>query len=105
MNDRNRRQSFELEVAAASSLPGAGSPRRTTVQLLGEAKASRLDAEALARLDRIAELLDERKGVSLAPTAKRMLFSVQGFSTDLESTALRRPEVELIDLDRLYEGT
>ncbi len=105
VNDQNRRQSFELDVVAATSLPGVGSPRRTTVQLLGEAKASRLDAEALARVDRIAELLDERQGVSLAPTGRRMLFSIQGFSADLEATARRRQDVQLIDLDRLYEGT
>ena len=105
VNDRHRRQSFELDVVAASSLPGAGSPRQTTVQLLGEAKASRLGTEDLARLDRLAELLDERKAVSLAPTARKLLFSIQGFSPDLEATPRHRPDVELIDLDRLYEGT
>ena len=105
VNDRQRRQSFELDVVAASSLPGAGRPRRTTVQLLGEAKASRLGTEDLTRLDRIAELLDEHKAVSLAPTARKLLFSIQGFSTDLEATARHRPEVELIDQARLYEGT
>lgn len=105
VNDRRLRQSFELDVAAASTLADADGPRQTTVQVLGEAKASRLGTEDLVRLDRIAELLDGRKAVSLAPTARRLLFSMNGFSSELAATARRRADVELVDLDRLYEGT
>lgn len=81
-----------------------GGPRHTTIQVLGEAKASRLGSEDLARLDRIAGLLDERKTVSLVPAARRLLFSMDGFSTGLAAAARRRADVELVDLDRLYEG-
>ncbi len=105
VNDRSSRQSFELDVAAVSTAAAAGGPRQTTIQVLGEAKASRLGTEDLARLDRIAELLDERKAVSLAPAARRLLFSVQGFSAELAAAARRRSDVELVDLDRLYEGS
>ena len=109
MNDRDRRQSFELDVAAAA-LPSAGpgasarSRRPTAVQVLGEAKASRLDTADLARLDRIAELLDGRDKVSVMPTARRLLFSLDGFTAELAAAARHRPEVQLVDLDRLYEG-
>ena len=72
--------------------------------MLGEAKASRLDTADLARLDRIAELLDGRDKVSVMPTARRLLFSLDGFTAELAAAARRRPEVELVDLDRLYEG-
>ncbi|MXW95208.1 MAG: hypothetical protein F4110_07630 [Acidimicrobiaceae bacterium] len=104
VNDRRRRQSFELDVAAASSPAAAGARRQTRIQVLGEAKASRLGAEDLVRLDRVAGILDGRKAVSLAPEARRLLFSMDGFSTELEAVSRRRADVELIDLDRLYEG-
>ena len=105
VNDRSRRQSFELDVAAATAPAGSSSPRQTTVQVLGEAKASRLDIEDLARLDRIAELIGGRDLVSLASSARRLLFSVQGFSPELMASARRRSDVDLIDLDRLYNGS
>ena len=72
--------------------------------MLGESKTSRLGTEDPARLDRIAELLDGRESVSVAPAARRLLFSAQGFSPDLATAARRRADVELIDIDRPYEG-
>ena len=105
VNDRGRRESFELDLAAAAMPATAASARRSTViQALGEAKASLLDTAHLARLDRIAALLDQRDRVSVAPTARRLLFSLEGFTPELASEARTRHDVELVDLDRLYEG-
>ncbi len=109
INDRDRRRSFELDVAAPTpETAGArigGGRRRAVIQAVGEAKAGRLNASDLARLDRIAELLDGRKGLSPAPGIKRLLFSLEGFTSELSGAARRRSDVELIDPVRLYEGS
>lgn len=102
VNDRRQRQRFELDVVALRRDLQRGKTK--TVQLIGEAKAYQLGADALARLDHLAELLAGRSGVTLSPTAKRLLFSAQGFTPELTTAAKTRPDVELIDLPRLYEG-
>ena len=103
VHDRRLRQSFDLSLAALAPVD-AGSATHKTVQTLGEAKASRLGVEHLVRLDRIAESLDARNDVSVALTAKRLLFTTQGFTAGLRAEARDRHDVELIDLERLYEG-
>ena len=102
VNDRRTRQSFELDVVALRGGTHAGNTK--TIQLIGEAKTHRLDIDALERLDRLSDLLAERSGVALSPTAKRLLFSTRGFTPQLAATARTRPDVELIDLTRLYQG-
>ena len=102
VNDRKRGQSFELDVVALRR--GAGTAGIKPIQLIGEAKAHQLDVDALQRLDRLSELLAGRAGVAQSPTAKRLLFSARGFTPALAAAAQARPEVELIDLARLYEG-
>ncbi len=102
VNDRREKKSFELDVVALGRGPRTGTTK--AVQLIGEAKAHQLDIDALARLDRLNDLLMARSGVTQSPTAKRLLFSVQGFTSDLAAAAFARPDVELVDLGRLYEG-
>ncbi len=102
VNDRRRRQSYDLDVVALRRGPRAG--RTKTIQLIGEAKAHQLDVDALERLDHLGDLLAGRTGVTQSPTAKRLLFSARGFTPDLAAAAHTRPDVELVDLDRLYEG-
>lgn len=106
INDRDRRRSFELDIAAAAVEPvHHGSRRlRVAVQVMGEAKATRLDTTDLDRLDRITDLLATHKRISPAPTIKRLLFSLEGFTPDLCTTARQRPDVELVSLNRLYKG-
>ena len=101
-NDRRARQSFELDVVALRRGPAEGTLR--IIQLIGEAKVHQLDVDALERLDRIGGLLDGRSGVTLAPTTKRLLFAARGFTPRLTAAAAARPDVELVDLARLYEG-
>lgn len=105
VHDRARRTSFELDVIAARPDSAADSTQRhTVIGVLGESKARQMDDNDLARLDRIAELLNQRQHVTVPADAKRLLFSPQGFNPNLTSTANQRPEVELIGLDRLYNG-
>ncbi len=104
VNDRDRRRSFELDLAAPAR-KGSNGGRQTVIQLIGEAKPGRMGASDLARLDRTAGLLDGRKGVSTAPGLKRLLFSLKGFDPELSAAARLRPDVELIDPTRLYEGS
>ena len=103
-NHRDRTRSFELDIAAPALEPASGR-RRVVIQAIGEAKAARLGLSDLARLDRIAGLLDGHQRMSPAATTKRLLFSMAGFTPDLSEAAHHRPDTELIDLDRLYEGT
>lgn len=105
INDPANAQTFELDVAAATLATHARRDR--TVQVLGEAKgtsAPRVLAD-LERLDRISALLRSRRGLSVARSAKKLLFSLHGFVPDLVDAAGRRDDVELIDLQRLYEGS
>ena len=106
VNDPNRRRSFELDIAAPAADPQkGGGGRPLTLQTVGEAKASRLDISDLARLDRLTKLLAGRDRISPTPTLKRLLFSLEGFTPALVADAERRPDLELVDLDRLYHGS
>ncbi len=107
INHRDRRRSFELGIAAPALEPGtAGSrKRRVMLQAIGEAKATRLGLTDLARLDRIADLIAGHQRVSAGDGTRRLLLSLTGFTPDLAEVARRRADVELVDLDRLYEGT
>ena len=63
-----------------------------------------MDTSDLARLDRITDLLAGHKRISPASNIKRLLFSLKGFTPDLSAAARRHADVELIDLERLYQG-
>ncbi len=105
INDRDRRRSFELDIAAALEAGGDhGRDRPAVVQCIGEVKASRLDVSDLAGLDRITQLLAGHKRLSPAAKVKRLLFSLEGFTPELSTAGRHRPDVELVDLDRLYTG-
>ena len=106
INDRDRRRSFELGIAASGVEPidDGRFRRRVVVQAIGEVKATRLDTTDLARLDRITDLIAGHKRISPAPTIKRLLFSMAGFTPDLSTAARYRPDVALIDLERIYKG-
>ena len=106
INHRDRRRAFELDMAVPSDQPWMGtSASRVPIQAIGEAKAARMGAGDLQRLDRIAALLAENQRVSAAPGIKLLLFSQQGFSTSLAGAARHRPDVELVDFERLYDGS
>ena len=106
INHRDRRRAFELDIAVPCDQPWIGPSRGLVpIQAIGEAKTTRVNPRDLQRLDRINRLLDENERVSAAPRTKLLLFSLQGFSTELAEIARRRPDVELVGLERLYDGT
>jgi hypothetical protein len=74
-------------------------PDRRTVRALGEAKVGEtIGLSHLARLDMARNALGPR-----AATARLLLFGSR-FNEALHTAAANRPEVELIDLERIYGG-
>lgn len=93
---REHRATHEVDVVVVSS----AAPGPEGVVAIGEAKwvgAPVGDAQ-LRRLEHIRALLPAGDGVRL------LLFSRLGFTRALVTRARRRPDVELIDLQRLYHG-
>jgi hypothetical protein len=70
--------------------------------VIGEVKAEKttMGIVELERLDQIVTKLGERAATSV----RRMLVARSGFSAELKRTARVRSDVELVDLQRLYEG-
>ncbi|MHB8188437.1 MAG: AAA family ATPase [Dermatophilaceae bacterium] len=91
------RCNHEIDVAVVEVL--AQSTDRVTA--LGEAKW-RTGAVGLDHLTRLEHLRDL---MVLSPTAKLLLFSRAGFTDALNEAVARRPDVELVDLHRLYAGS
>lgn len=104
VNDRTGRAQVEVDVVGLAR----GQRRQTRdarVLVLGEAKASASPRGVadLARLDRVRSLLVAR-GVD-ASQARLLLFGRSGFDTDLAALAAARPDVELVDLERMWSGS
>lgn len=97
---REHRQGHELDVVAMRSEPFAGEG----ILAIGEAKATRgpVGDGELARLAHLRDLLPKDKAVG---EVRLLLFSYHGFTTELGRFAAQLGHVELIDLQRLYEGT
>ncbi|MGO4648823.1 hypothetical protein AB4305_28285 [Nocardia sp. 2YAB30] len=95
VQDHPGRAKHEIDVLAMNG-------RRVTV--IGEAKAT-LDRRGLPnldRLDRIKQLLTDL-GHDTTDTVL-VLFTTTGFTLDLERAASGRSDVELVDLERLYNA-
>lgn len=93
------RQGHEVDIVV--SYKRAHEPE--VVVSIGEVKATRkLVGEAeLARLDHLRALLPSDR---VPEPPRLLLFARAGFTPALRSAAVARPDVELIDLDRLYHG-
>jgi AAA+ ATPase superfamily predicted ATPase len=88
----------QLDVLVAADSEGAD-PAARTVHAIGEAKAGEtVGPGQLRRLEKARASLGVR-----AAHAKLLLFA-PAFSPELVTASHARPDVELIDLDRLYEG-
>jgi hypothetical protein len=103
VNDSAGRAQHELDVMALDEgeRRQAGAP---VVRAIGEAKSSdrARTLSDLERLDRIKGLLVAR-GVP-ADGAKLLLFGRSGFDANLTEVASGRPDVELVDLERVWHG-
>jgi AAA+ ATPase superfamily predicted ATPase len=92
------RDRHELDIVIADD-PAGG-----RITAIGEAKAAgtAMDARELRRLEHLRGLLPAAR-VDQPP--KLLLFCLSGFSAELTAEAGGRPDVELIDLERLYRGS
>jgi AAA+ ATPase superfamily predicted ATPase len=101
VNDPAERRQFELDVVALGAPRGVGG--RPVVLAIGEAKASEspLALGELERLERLRARLAARADVS---RTKLLLFGLAGFEAALRRAVRGRPDVELVDLERCYEG-
>jgi uncharacterized protein len=103
VNDRAGKAQHEVDVVVLA----AGQRRQgkhPVIRALGEAKDSdrpRGYAD-LARLEHIRHLL--AAGGAQVAEAKLLLFGRAGFAPDVEEAAAQRPDVELIDLQRIRHG-
>ena len=99
INDARARSQHQLDVVVV----GREQTGATTVLALGEAKHTR-DKRTIGDLDRLVGIREvvAHKHPS-ATDAKLLLFSASGFDRPL-ARAAQRPDVELIDMDRLYRG-
>jgi uncharacterized protein len=98
VHDHENRAAMEFDVVALG--PADGQRRRLIA--LGEAKwGVRLGLDHLNRLRRGTRLLEKTNNLDVS-NARLLLFSAAGFTDDLR--AVNAPDVELIDVGRLYEG-
>jgi len=101
VNDARAKSQVELDVVAVEGNPSVKRPR---VLSIGEAKggsAVRTMAD-VRKLENGRRLLEGRCDAS---GARLVLFGRSGFSPDLRAEAAARPDLELVDLDRLYTGS
>jgi AAA+ ATPase superfamily predicted ATPase len=101
VNDIEARSRVELDVVAVR---GNLDARRPHVLAVGEAKggsATRTMAD-LHKLERGRVILGEKADVS---EARLLLFSRSGFAPEVHEAARLRPDLELVDLERIYAGT
>ncbi|MFG1758365.1 ATP-binding protein [Micromonospora echinofusca] len=102
LTDPASRSSHELDLVALGESPLGDGPR--PLLAIGEVKWGRLLGRPdLDRLQRARELLVARSGLD-ARGARLLLASAEGFTAELRQLAVHRPDVVLVDPDRLYSG-
>jgi hypothetical protein len=100
VNDRDLKTAFELDVV----VEGEAIDGKPALLAIGEAKGGETvrTLDDLRRLDRLRILLGSTAD---ATHAKLLLFGRSGFAPDVIEASITRKDVELIDLERLYEGS
>jgi hypothetical protein len=89
----------EIDLVVTES----GSWQADRITAIGEAKGkvTKVGSAELNRLEHLRELLPANL---VADRSKLLLFSRSGFTVELASEVSQRADVELIDLERLYQG-
>jgi uncharacterized protein len=97
---RGHKKNHELDVVVSADPPG----EKSRTLAIGEVKATKwlVGLNQLERLQHIRSLLSVD---AIAGEPKLLLFSRQGFTPELAAEARSRPDVALIDLHRLYQGS
>jgi hypothetical protein len=101
VDSKDEGKGYELDVVVEAAGEKMGG--RTRLIAIGEAKASDRSRtlDNLARLRRLRGELARRADVN---GAKLLIFGRSGFDADLRAAAKADHEIELVDLERLYEG-
>lgn len=90
----------QLDLVVATADRPEAAPSQRSVLAIGEAKAGEtMGTGRLTDLERAQAALGPR-----AAAAKLLLFA-PAFTAELVAVASRRPDLELVDLDRLYHGS
>lgn len=97
---REHKKNHELDVVVSTDPPG----EKSRILAIGEVKATNwlVGLNQLERLQHIRSLLTSNPS---AGEPRLLLFSRQGFTPDLSAAARSRPDVDLIDLHRLYRAS
>jgi AAA+ ATPase superfamily predicted ATPase len=95
---REHRDRHELDIVVTDETSAA-----SRIAAIGEAKAANapMEARELRRLEHLRGLLPADR---IGQPPKLLLFNRAGFAPDLSDEAATRPDVELVDLDRIYRG-
>jgi uncharacterized protein len=95
---REHRGGHQVDIVAIED-PGAGD----RITAIGEAKDTNapVDIRQLRRLEHLRGMLPASR---IEQLPKLLLFSRMGFTPDLADESVRRPDIELVGLDRLYRG-
>ena len=88
----------QLDLVALERAPDGGD----RIHAIGEVKAGR-EAVGVAQVERL-DAIAAKLGKRAAPTVHRLLVSRAGFTLGLHRLAATRSDIQLIDLDRLYNG-
>lgn len=104
INDKRAKRRFELDVVAATRQSASG--KNKVLQVIGEAKGT-AEVRTVADLRRLEDIRVEleRRDVSISRSLRYLLFGLMGFDQRLRDVAAGRNDVELVDPNRLYEGT
>jgi uncharacterized protein len=96
---REHQHGHELDIVVTED---SGATSR--ISAIGEAKATN-DPIGIGQLRRLEHLRGLLPSARVAQPPKLLLFSRTGFTSDLTEEAAARPDVELVSLARVYEGS
>lgn len=100
VNDAREKSQYDIDVVAL------GRERKGTTPILALGEAKHTEAKRtlgdLTRLETIRDLVTKKN--PSAESARLLLFSANGFDANLTRAAATRDDVDLIDIQRLYNG-